>query len=390
MKKFTALIFPVLFSVFIFAEDDKKEDWLTDGGEETLVKFESEPGEATVIVDGEVVCQATPCTKILTMGEHEIEMRKENHTPKVKRGKITEGRTIKYKLEADCAWLTVKGDEAEVFLDGEYLGEPPIENKVITSGEHKIDYSSPCYYEKSENFTVTNGEKKNIDFKLEPRESAIKVYAQDGKSNVIEAEVYVDGKKLGKTPGTFKVPLCSKKVVVKKDEMEYSEILYLPLLESSLKEKQVKTIQALLLQWSKRPRSNSSYYETGPWNWNDAVDYCKNLDEDGYSDWRLPNIDELRTLIVNNPYIENGGYCKISEKAGKLSSKDSTYDCDVYYEENPNKLGDKGGLEFWSSSILSDDPNSVWYMKSGRASIRESSMKISVESSNGHAVRCVR
>ncbi|MBO4639191.1 MAG: PEGA domain-containing protein [Treponema sp.] len=386
MKNFTALIFLILFSAFIFADDDKKEDWLSSGGEETLVKFESEPGEATVIVDGEVVCQATPCTKILTMGEHEIEMRKENYTPKVKKGKITEGRTIKYKLEADCAWLTVKGDEAEVFLDGEYLGEPPIENKVITFGEHKIDYSSPCYHEKSENFTVTNGEKKNIDLKLEPRESAIKVYAQDGKSNVVEAEVYVDGKKLGKAPGTFKVPLCSKRVVVKKGEMEYSEILSLPLLESSLKEKQVKTIQALLLQWSKRPKGNSSYTT---YTWNDAVDYCKNLDEDGYSDWRLPNIDELRTLIVNNPYIENGGYCKISEKAGKLSSKDRTYDCYSYYEENPTKLGDKRGLGFWSSSILSDHPDSVWYMEFGRARIDSINRKCN-ESGCDHEVRCVR
>ena len=350
----TLFLLIILFSMFIFADDDKKEDWLSGGGEEIIVKFESEPGEATVIVDGEVICQATPCTKILTLGEHEIEMRKENHTPKVKKGKITGSKTIKYKLEADCAWLTVKGDEAEVFLDGEYLGEPPIENKAITIGEHKIDYSNSCYYEKSENFTVTNGEKKNIDFKLEPRESAIKVYAQDGRGSVVEADVYVDGKKLGKAPGTFKVPLCSKKVVVKKDEMEYSELLSLPLLESSLKEQQVKTIQASLLYWS---AASGAYMD-----WNKAVKYCENLEEGGYSDWRLPNIDELRTLVVNSPYNETGGYCPINEKAGKLSSEDLTYNCGSYGYTNPNKLGDgsKGLAYLWSSSTVSNHQDYAW------------------------------
>ena len=356
MKNVATLFFLIiLFSVFIFADDDKKEDWLSGGGEEIIVKFESEPSEATVIVDGEVICQATPCTKILTLGEHEIEMRKENHTPKVKKGKITGSKTIKYKLEADCAWLTVKGDEAEVFLDGEYLGEPPIENKAITIGEHKIDYSNSCYYEKSENFTVKNGEKKNINLKLEPRESAIKVYPQDGRGSVVEADVYVDGKELGKAPGTsFKVPLCSKKVVVKKDEMEYSEILSLPLLESSLKEQQVKTIQALLLRWSNIVCESME--------WHDAVKYCENLEEGGYSDWRLPNIDELRTLVVNSPYTEPGGYCPVSEKAGKLSKKDKTYNCNSNGHSNPNKLGDgnKGHISLWSSSTPSDDSDVAW------------------------------
>jgi len=52
--------------------------------------------------------------------------------------------------------------------------------------------------------------------------------------------------------------------------------------------------------------------------WYDAVDYCKNLKEGGHSDWRLPNIDELRTLVQNNPKTVSGGKCEISEKDGNL------------------------------------------------------------------------
>ena len=92
--------------------------------------------------------------------------------------------------------------------------------------------------------------------------------------------------------------------------------------------------------------------------WNQAVRYCKNLNEGGYSDWRLPNIDELRTLIQNHPGTQSGGLCPISEKAGKLSGRDWTGYCDGRYGSNFSKLGDTGW--FWSSSTRSEDSSDAW------------------------------
>ncbi|MBO4712197.1 DUF1566 domain-containing protein [bacterium] len=64
------------------------------------------------------------------------------------------------------------------------------------------------------------------------------------------------------------------------------------------------------LQWSEKAPNSMTWYE--------AKQYCENLDEDGHNDWRLPNIDELRTLI-KAPETISGGKCQISEKAGKLA-----------------------------------------------------------------------
>jgi len=38
------------------------------------------------------------------------------------------------------------------------------------------------------------------------------------------------------------------------------------------------------------------------YNWYNAKRYCSDLVLDGYSDWRLPNIDELKTLLTKNEY----------------------------------------------------------------------------------------
>ena len=92
--------------------------------------------------------------------------------------------------------------------------------------------------------------------------------------------------------------------------------------------------------------------------WNEAINYCKNLNEGGYTDWRLPNIDELRTLIQNHSGTQTGGTCPISEKAGKLALSDRTSDCNGRAGSNFSKLGDTGW--FWSSSTRSGNTDYAW------------------------------
>ena len=140
------------------------------------------------------------------------------------------------------------------------------------------------------------------------------------------------------------------------------------------------------LQWSSRS-SNQIY-------WSGIKEYCENLTEGGYSDWRLPNIDELRTTIKNCFKTEHGGLCKISEKNGCLSGKrcgngyisESCY-CD--YKKNAggyySKLGDDDQVVLWSSSVRSDDSSCIWVVSFIDGAVTCLSPVIS----SGY-VRCVR
>lgn len=49
----------------------------------------------------------------------------------------------------------------------------------------------------------------------------------------------------------------------------------------------------------------------------DALRYCEELVMGGYDDWRLPNIDEMRTVIAGNPPVEADGECPMTEGSSR-------------------------------------------------------------------------
>ncbi|MCX5896162.1 MAG: DUF1566 domain-containing protein, partial [Proteobacteria bacterium] len=61
------------------------------------------------------------------------------------------------------------------------------------------------------------------------------------------------------------------------------------------------------------PQKDAYSSEDGGLTQPDAVRYCEELVMGGYADWRLPNIDEMRTLVRGNPATETGGDCLLTE-----------------------------------------------------------------------------
>ena len=114
---------------------------------------------------------------------------------------------------------------------------------------------------------------------------------------------------------------------------------------------------------------------TDSMNWESAINHCKELKESnacGYSDWHLPTIDELKTLLK----WRRDSQCKVSDTNNCLSFDDcwtcsscsegcteGSYGCDCpftyYYEDGRySELGDVG--RFWSSSVISGYSHMAW------------------------------
>ncbi len=355
------------------------EEWDVGTGEETIVNFESHPAGAVVMVDGKIKCQKTPCSKMITQGKHEISMQLENYVEQTKGTDIKKGTKIRYTLEPDFGYLTVRGKhEVELKLDGEKIGKIPISKRVINPGAHQIEHTDECYYQSGEKFQIKRGDNKEINLELNPKESAIKVTARDDKGNDLEADVFVDGKKVGTAPGTFKIPLCSKEVAVKTKKGEFKQNL-------TLQEKEVSTVDAIL----KTSHGNWSKVAPNIMDWHEAKAYCENLNEDGYSDWRLPTISELRTLIQNCYRTETGGACEVGacEVTDNCLSwtkcrNSACNGCSSAHDGRYSKLGDTSWL--WSSSGHSDNTDHAWYVYFRAGGVHGSSKY------DGINVRCVR
>ena len=139
---------------------------------------------------------------------------------------------------------------------------------------------------------------------------------------------------------------------------------------------------------------------TDSMNWESAINHCKELKESnacGYSDWHLPTIDELKTLLK----WRRDSQCKVSETDDHLSFDDywtcssCCHDCTLggggecnyssyYYDGRYSKLGDSGSL--WSSSVPTEYIHSAWIVNFNAAQvyIKSKSNKTEVY------VRCVR
>lgn len=138
---------------------------------------------------------------------------------------------------------------------------------------------------------------------------------------------------------------------------------------------------------------------TDTMNWESAINHCKELKESnacGYSDWHLPTIDELKTLLK----WRRDSQCKVSDTNNCLSFDDCwtcsscCHDCTLggggecnyssyYYDGRYSKLGDSGLL--WSSSVPTEYYHSAWVVNFNAAQVYDKSKSNKTEV----YVRCV-
>ncbi len=145
------------------------------------------------------------------------------------------------------------------------------------------------------------------------------------------------------------------------------------------------------LIWSTKKELSWAEYDDSDTLVYPAKTYCDNLTEGGYSDWRLPTIDEVRTLIQNCEGTVSGGSCAVSDPDHLSQDNDWTIEACYYCDAeqpgfNPDiphsKLGETDN--YWSSSVISDYPDSAWGVAFEYGNVNGYGM----ESEN--SVRCVR
>ena len=169
-----------------------------------IVQFDTDPKGALVEIDGNVVCQQTPCSKEVGLGNHELAFKLMKYLSHVEQIDVkADMKPVVRVLKANFGLVTLKtepNDGLEVFLDNKSIGRTPLATLRVEPRPHKLVVKGNGYYEKGLEFTIERGEKRDIVLKPDPKLGALRIVAKDDKGNDVVAEVTIDGKSVGKTP----------------------------------------------------------------------------------------------------------------------------------------------------------------------------------------------
>ncbi|MCC6158608.1 MAG: DUF1566 domain-containing protein, partial [Deltaproteobacteria bacterium] len=135
------------------------------------------------------------------------------------------------------------------------------------------------------------------------------------------------------------------------------------------------------LTWIVDPAVTTPY--TGL-TWAEAVDFCESLACDGYDDWRLPTISELRSIVDGCNATKYGGECGVTDECldFECGYGGEEYHCTgcgdgagpsngCYIKDNLEATCDSGSMlrTFWSNSPVENDSElEVWdieFLKGG-------------------------
>ena len=287
--------------------------WSPTAQKRGVVRFNSDPAGAMVLADGRVICQTTPCSKALAQGTVSVQMQKERYLVRSEAVLVPEGKDaidVTWKLAPTFGWLTIDSQPngLPVTLNGDAIGNTPIMRREMDPGQYEIVIADTLYYRTGERITVAMGQEKRVDLVPTLRMGAIDVTAVDKDGNDLVAEVRIDGVLVGNAPGVFTAAVGRREVVVSTAGREWKTSVVIP-------ERQTVVLQAKFADLSQaesaaqfRPDNvvvRGSLMWTGQDNdrdvdWYEAKAYCEACHDGGYTNWRMPTIQELEGLYSDN------------------------------------------------------------------------------------------
>ncbi len=120
-----------------------------------------------------------------------------------------------------------------------------------------------------------------------------------------------------------------------------------------------------------------------------ALKACQDMDLGGHSDWRLPAVDELRTLIQGCPGSMSDGGCEVRHGCGLDCWTDPCAGCEDWTGPGTEGCFEDPILEgncsfYWTTSFVADKDHFVWGVAFYKAKV------VARDTMEANPVRCVR
>ena len=190
--------------------------WKPTTDDPSRVIFESTPQGARVEVDGNVLCEKTPCNKMLPPGQPVIRMSMAKYVAKEERVKVDAEQRLSWTLERNTAQVTVETGVSGVpiVIDDEPSGESPV-TVELAAGAHRIEIKDRCFEPARADVGIVRGVAKTVTLKGLAKTSGLRVELSAADGDPAEGDVMLDGQLVGRTWKTLQVSSCGTRVEVK-------------------------------------------------------------------------------------------------------------------------------------------------------------------------------
>ena len=155
------------------------DDWSPEAVSVVNVKFDSEPPGARVSLDGEHVCDATPCKRPVKPGRHRVEMNLARYMPLERTETLEAGKIVGWSLEPNFGTLSVRSDPpgVAVTIDGEAVGTTPLDGLEREDGRYEVEVGGACYRPEVRKVTLPRGKQVSVEVSLTPLPAGLSIQA---------------------------------------------------------------------------------------------------------------------------------------------------------------------------------------------------------------------
>lgn len=186
------------------------------------ILIDADVPDADIYLDGNKHGDQTPSLiSNVPEGPHVIEVRKEPAMPWRQSVQVEKDKTLKVSAQLKTSMGGGGGnvrvlsniDGAEVFLDGTPVGKTPLDIKDVKPGDHVVEVRAKGHMPRDERVTVNAGSASVLKLDLSKSAGGTKVRIV---SPTPEAEVFIDGERIGTAPQTRDLAAGEHFIVVSK------------------------------------------------------------------------------------------------------------------------------------------------------------------------------
>lgn len=180
------------------------------------VSFSSVPGDADIIVNGEVK-GVTPARIELLQGAYEVTLKRSGYKAWQDDLQVVAGQNIDVAdvtLEAADGLVFIRSvpGNANVTINGEFRGQTPLEVLLPPGRSHEVRLFRTGFTTAVRTVTTAAERETDITISLDPVTSLVRVIAEPA-----DAELYVDGEPKGTANQTLELMAASQRIEIRRD-----------------------------------------------------------------------------------------------------------------------------------------------------------------------------